>query len=141
MRGSAQGGFTLIEILLVVIIIAILASLVVANLTGRTEQARKSAAKFQIENNFSTALDLYEADNGQYPSTEQGLQALREQPTSEPVPQNWKGPYLKKDVPMDPWGNPYQYTHPGVKNPGSYDLYSYGPDRKEGGEDDICNWK
>jgi general secretion pathway protein G len=135
-----QKGFTLIEILVVVIIIGILAALVIPKYAGRTEQARNAATKTQIDTLFSSALDMYEADNGNYPSTEQGLQALRVQPNTEPVPKNWKGPYLKKDVPLDPWGKPYVYTYPGTHNPGGYDLYSVGPDGQEGTDDDVTNW-
>ena len=135
-----QKGFTLIEILVVVIIIGILAALVIPKYAGRTEQARNAATKTQIDTLFSSALDMYEADNGNYPSTEQGLQALRVQPNTEPVPKNWKGPYLKKDVPLDPWGKPYVYTYPGTHNPGGYDLYSLGPDGQDGTEDDIASW-
>jgi general secretion pathway protein G len=135
-----QAGFTLIELLLVIIIIGILAALVVPRFTGRSEEARKGAAKTQIESLFGTALDAYEVDNGAYPTTDQGMKALREIPTGEPVPKNWKGPYLKKDVPNDPWGNPYKYTCPGTHNTKGYDLYSLGPDKQEGGGDDIVNW-
>lgn len=135
-----QKGFTLIEILVVVIIIGILAALVIPKYAGRTEQARIAAAKTQINTLFSSALDMYEADNGNYPSTEQGLQALRVQPNTEPVPKNWKGPYLQKDVPVDPWGNSYVYTCPGTHNPSGYDLYSLGPDGQEGTDDDIASW-
>ncbi|MFB3895031.1 MAG: type II secretion system major pseudopilin GspG [bacterium] len=135
-----QKGFTLIEIMVVVIIIGVLAALVVPQFTGRTERARIAAAKTQIDSLFSTALDMYEADNGTYPSTDQGLAALRVQPTTDPAPKNWKGPYLKKDVPLDPWGNAYVYTYPGTHNTAGYDLYSYGPDGQDGTDDDIANW-
>lgn len=135
-----QKGFTLIEIMVVVIIIGVLAALVVPQFSGRTERARIAAAKTQIDSLFSTALDMYEADNGSYPSNDQGLQALRVQPTTEPVPKNWKGPYLKKDVPLDPWGNVYVYAYPGTHNTSGYDLYSYGPDGQDGTDDDISNW-
>jgi len=135
-----QKGFTLIEIMVVVIIIGILAALVIPRFAGRTEQARIAAAKTQIDSLFSSALDMYEADNGNYPSTEQGLQALRIQPSTDPAPRNWKGPYLKKDVPLDPWGNAYGYAYPGMHNPSGYDLYSFGPDGQDGTDDDITNW-
>jgi general secretion pathway protein G len=135
-----QKGFTLIEIMVVVIIIGVLAALVIPRFAGRTEQARITAAKTQIDSLFSAALDMYEADNGNYPSTEQGLLALRVQPTTDPAPKNWKGPYLKKDVPLDPWGNAYIYAYPGTHNPSGYDLYSFGPDGQDGTEDDISNW-
>lgn len=136
-----QKGFTLIEILVVVIIIGVLAAMVIPQFAGRSEQARKAAAKTQIDSLFSSALDMYEADNGSYPTTDQGLEALRIEPTGEPVPKNWKGPYLKKDVPVDPWGTAYSYVYPGINNPSGYDLASNGPDGQEGTGDDIANWK
>lgn len=129
-------GFTLIELMLVVVIIGVLVSMVVPRLVGRSEEARISAAKADIYANISVALDLFELDNGKYPTTEEGLSALRTKPT---VASNWKGPYLKRK-PQDPWGNPYAYRSPGEYNP-DYDLYSYGPDTKEGGGDDISNWE
>ena len=135
MRGSS--GFTLIELILVVVIIGILAGIVVTSMSGRSEEARKAAAKSQITN-FETALDLYEADNGVYPTTAQGLSALREEPS--PKPRNWKGPYLKKDLPMDPWGKPYQYKAPGSHHPQGCDIWTMGPDGLDGTEDDIGNW-
>jgi general secretion pathway protein G len=135
-----QKGFTLIEIMLVVIIISVLAAMVVPKLSGRGEQARISAARADIEANLSSALDLYELDTGSYPSTEQGLQALLKKPSRSPVPEDWSGPYLKKQqLPEDPWGHEYQYLSPGKYNIQSYDLSSYGPDGAEG-EDDITNW-
>lgn len=134
-------GFTLIEIMLVIIIIGILVAMVVPNFAGRGEQARRAAAKADIEANLSTAIDLYELDNGRYPTTEQGLNALIEKPSSTPVPPNWNGPYLKKKkIPQDPWGKDYVYICPGTHNTEEYDLYSYGPDGAEG-QDDIVNWK
>ncbi|MGE0710179.1 MAG: type II secretion system major pseudopilin GspG [Planctomycetota bacterium] len=133
-------GFTLIELLLVMIILAVLAALVVPKFAGKSEQARISAATTQIKSLFGTALDVYEADNGAYPSTAQGLDALRAQPSSNPQPRNWKGPYLKGDIPKDPWGNDYVYRSPGTQNPDGYDLLSPGPDGREGSEDDITNW-
>ena len=133
-------GFTLIELLLVMVILAVLAALVLPNFTGRTEDANRTAALTQISSLFSTALDLYEADNGQFPTTAQGLQALRVQPTSSPEPKHWKGPYLKGNVPLDPWGNEYVYRAPGQKNTSGYDLLSSGKDEREGTEDDITNW-
>lgn len=135
-------GFTLIELMLVVIILGILVAMVVPRLAGRTEQARQAAAQADIESNIAVALDLYELDNGVYPSTEQGLQALINEPTSSPTPPNWNGPYLKKKkLPLDPWGRAYVYVSPGVHNKEDYDLYSYGPDGIEGGGDDATNWE
>jgi len=136
---NRRKGFTFIEIMVVVIILGILAAIVLPKFTGRTEQARIKAAESQIQV-FSTALDAYELDNGRYPTTEQGLEALVKKPTIPPIPTNWQGPYLQKKIPKDPWGHPYIYKCPGTHNPKSYDLYSYGPDGKEGGGDDITNW-
>ena len=141
MRKEKIKGFTLIEIMLVIIIIGVLVAMVVPNFAGRGEQARRAAAKADIEANLATGLDLYELDNGHYPTTEQGLIALIEKPTSTPVPNNWNGPYLKKKkIPQDPWGRDYVYVSPGIHNTEDYDLYSYGPDGVEG-HDDIVNWK
>jgi len=137
---AKQGGFTLIEVMLVVLIIGILAALAVPRLVGRSQEARITATQADIESNISIALDLYELDSGTYPSTEQGLSALVVKPSSSPVPTDWKGPYLKK-TPKDPWGHLYVYKNPGEKNTTSFDLYSLGPDATEGTEDDITNWE
>ncbi|NQV04817.1 MAG: type II secretion system major pseudopilin GspG [Candidatus Omnitrophica bacterium] len=126
-------GFTLIELMLVVIIIGVLVSMVVPRLVGRSEEARVAAAKADIDANISVALDLYELDNGRYPDSLDGLR------TKPGIAVNWKGPYLKKS-PKDPWGNAYAYRLPGDHSP-DYDLYSYGPDEKEGGGDDVTNWE
>src|SRR3989338_5274430 len=132
-------AFTLIEIMLVVIIIGILIAMVVPNLKGRSEQARQTAARTDIEANIATALDLYNVDNGRYPTTSQGLAALIEEPS--PAPTNWSGPYLKKKrVPKDPWGNEYVYRSPGAHNTGEYDLSSLGADGVESA-DDVTNWE
>jgi general secretion pathway protein G len=137
---NKRHGFTLIEIMLVVIIIGILAAMLVPNIAGRSDQARKTAARSDIESNLSTALDLYKMDAGQYPTTAQGLGALLAAPTVPPVPGQWSGPYLKKKkVPKDPWGRNYVYLFPGTKNPESYDLASLGADGVES-SDDITNW-
>ena len=133
-------AFTLIELMLVVIIIGVLAAMVVPRLAGRSEQARQAAAQADIEANIATALDLYELDNGQYPTTEQGLSALIIKPTSSPVLNDWRGPYLKKE-PTDPWARPYIYSSPGEHNAGDYDLSSWGKDGVEGGGDDVVNWE
>ena len=126
-------GFTLIEILLVVVIIGILAAVAIPRLGGRVKQAQVAAAQADV-NNIGMALRLYEVDNGTYPSS---LQGLVTSPGSAP---NWRGPYLEKGVPKDPWGNDYVYACPGSRNPNSYDLHSLGPDGAESG-DDICNWQ
>ncbi|OGS36727.1 MAG: type II secretion system protein GspG [Elusimicrobia bacterium RIFOXYB2_FULL_49_7] len=129
-------GFTLIEIMLVVTIIGILAAVVLPRLVGRGEEARISAAKLQIEN-LCVALDTFELDNGRYPATEEGLNALRVSPSNV---KNWKGPYLKKDIKNDPWGKPYIYKCPGLHNK-DFDLLSYGADGVEGGDNDITSWE
>jgi len=131
-------GFTLIELMLVIIIIGVLVAMVAPRLTGRSQQARIAAAQADINAHLSTAVDLFELDNGRYPTTEQGLEALRTVPSGAP---HWKGPYLKRPVPLDPWGNPYVYKSPGQHNREDYDLFSYGPDGVEGGKDEITNWK
>jgi len=139
MRKGKQ-GFTLTEILLVVIIIGVLVGMVIPSIAGRGEQARRAAAQADIEANLAMALDMYEMDNGRFPTTEQGLKALLSKPTSAPASDNWSGPYLKKKrIPRDPWGNPYSYVSPGTRNTGSYDLYSLGADAVES-EDDVVNW-
>jgi len=132
-------GFTLIELMLVVAIIGTLAAMVIPRYAGRSEEAKKAAAKADIEGNIANALDMYELDNGAYPTTEQGLSALVELPSAPPVPPRWKGPYLKKKTFKDPWGNPYQYRCPGTHTT-DYDLLSMGRDGVEGGNDDITNW-
>lgn len=139
-RGTSQNlrkAFTLIELLLVLVILAILAAVVVPKFAGRSEQARKTAAKTDIKT-IETALDAFEQDNGHYPSTESGLSALVTQPSDAT---NWHGPYLKGNVvPQDPWKHPYQYRFPGSQNPNGYDLYSTGPDGKDSSGNEINNW-
>lgn len=136
-RRLARAGFTLIELLLVVVIIGILAAIVVPKLAGRSEDARIAAAKADLKT-LAGALDRYEVDSGRFPTTEQGLAALLERPSSAPEPKNWKGPYIDgRELPKDPWGNPYLYRFPGERNAQGYDLYSAGPDGQPGTEDDI----
>ena len=136
--GRKDRGFTLIEIMLVIVIIAALAAMVVPRLAGRSEDARRKIAEADIKGNIGLALRLYEVDNGRYPSSEQGLKALLIKPTSPPLPTNWQKPYLEQE-PVDPWGASYQYRHPGTHPPHDYDLFSMGPDGKES-DDDITNW-
>lgn len=136
-------GFTLIEIMVVIIILGILAGLLVPRIIGRPEEAKQVKAKILIEG-LDTALKLYKLDNGMYPDTAQGLQALVEKPETEPVPKIWrKGGYLEKSkVPSDPWGNEFIYLAPGVH--GDFDIISYGADGIPGGEDkdrDISSWE
>jgi len=131
-------GFTLIEILVVIIVLGLLAALVGPRILGRVSEAKSATARTQIEL-LGVALDNYRLDNGMYPTTEQGLQALQEQPTREPLPLNWRGPYLKKAVPLDPWGRPYTYRSPGEHNPSGYDLFSLGRDGQPGGVDEDAD--
>ncbi len=132
-----QRAFTLIELLLVLVILGILAAIVVPKFAGRTEQARLTAAQSQIST-FGTALDAFEVDMGYYPKGKSGLNDLVVSPRDG---QNWKGPYMKNDIPLDPWGNAYIYEYPGKRNAKSYDLMSMGPDGRAGGDDDISNWQ
>ena len=141
---SAKGrrGFTLIELLVVITVIAILAGLVSPMVFRNVGDAKATAARAQIET-FGLALDTYYLHNDRYPNTAQNLAALVTLPTVEPLARNWRGPYLKKAVPLDPWGNPYHYVSPGVVNPSTYDLVSFGRDGKEGGVDedaDLTSW-
>lgn len=138
-----QGGFTLIEIMVVVVIIGILIGLVAPNILGRVDKARVTAAKADIAT-LEQALEMYRLDNHAYPSTDQGLEALVTKPSGEPDARNWnpEGYLKKKKVPLDPWGRAYQYVSPGQDNR-PYDLYSFGADGREGGEGydaDIGNW-
>lgn len=135
-RFVRRTAFTLVELLLVMVILAVLAAIVVPKFTGRSEDSKITAAKTQISQ-FGTMLDLYETDNGSYPTTAQGLLALREKPTTAPEPRNWKTPYIKGEVPLDPWGSEFVYRSPGTSNADGYDLFSSGPDQQEGTEDDI----
>ncbi len=136
-------GFTLIEILVVITVIAIMAGLVAPMVFRNVGDAKVSAAKAQIEL-FALALDAYRLDNDFYPSTPQGLAALRGRPAGEPEARNWRGPYLRKEIPLDPWGRPFIYKSPGEVNADSYDLLSYGRDGTAGGtgEDaDVTSWQ
>jgi len=128
-------GFTLIELMLVVIILGILVAMVVPRLVGRGEQARRQAAQADIRSNIALALDLYELDNGAYPEK---LEDLLKDP-GESKASNWNGPYLKRN-PVDPWGREYNYKSPGQYSK-DYDLFSYGADGVEGGGDDVKNWE
>lgn len=136
-------GFTLIEIMVVITILGILAALIVPRVVGRTDDAKIAASKQDIAS-IMQALKLYRLDNGRYPTTDQGLQALITKPATEPVPSNWKaGGYLERSsVPKDPWGHPYQYLSPGTK--GEIDVFSLGADQQPGGEGpdaDIGSWQ
>jgi general secretion pathway protein G len=139
-RASARArGFTLIEIMVVLVIIGVLAALIVPNVLERADDARVTAARTDI-NNLMQSLKLYKLDNQRFPSAEQGLDALVRKPTANPVPPTWK-PYLDK-LPNDPWGRPYQFLNPGVN--GEIDVFSYGADGQPGGEGknaDLGSWQ
>jgi general secretion pathway protein G len=142
-KDEQQCGFTLIELMVVIAILGILAALVAPSIIGRKEDAMRAQGKVQIRN-FEQALHLFYLDNGFYPSTEQGLQALVEKPSIGKEPRKWReGGYIEKDsIPKDPWGNPYVYIAPGVHSK-DYDIITYGADGQEGGEDknaDIQSW-
>ena len=140
-RARKDAGFTLIEIMVVIAIIGILATLIVPKIMGRPDEARATAAKHDV-GTLVQAFKLYRLDIGRYPTTEQGVKALVERPTSEPVPQNWKAGGYLDSIPKDPWGNPYQYANPGTRS--EIDVYSFGADGKPGGtgnDADIGNWQ
>lgn len=141
-RTRRRAGFTLIEILVVIVVIAILATLVAPNVFRHVGAAKDATAKSQIEM-LGAALDAFRLDNGRYPTTEEGLGALWDAPRSDQVP-SWRGPYLRKPVPLDPWNHPYLYAWPGQANPRGYDLLSYGADGQpngEGDDADITSWQ
>ncbi|MEC8429405.1 MAG: type II secretion system major pseudopilin GspG [Pseudomonadota bacterium] len=138
---KTQSGFTLIEIMVVVVIIGILGALVVPNFLGQADETRITAARSDISS-IGNALDLYRLHNHNYPSTDQGLEALVNKPSGYPEAKNWQTDGYLKKVPNDPWGNPYQYISPGAN--GAYDLLSLGADNREGGEGanaDIKSWE
>lgn len=141
-RHASPGGFTLIEVIVVIVVISILAGLVGPMVFGNVADAKLQAARAQIEL-FGLALDGYRLDNDRYPTTEQGLGALRAVPAGEPVPRRWRGPYLRRELPLDPWGHEFVYRAPGEANPDGYDLLSLGRDGRPGGagEDaDVTSW-
>ena len=135
-RRRRASGFSLIELLLVLVILITLAAIVVPKFTKRTEQARVTAAHTDVAN-LEVALDAFEIDAGRFPADQEGLEALVAAPADLSA---WRGPYIKRGVPKDPWGQPYRYRQPGQHNAEGYDLYSFGPDGQEGGGDDIDNW-
>ncbi len=136
MKQRNQRGFTLIEIMVVMVILGLLVAVVAPNIMGRSDQAKVTIAKTQMSN-IANALDLYRLDNSHYPSTQQGLEALVTRPTGSPEPRNWNPDGYLKSVPEDPWGRPYEYQSPGSQ--GAYDLYSLGSDGQEGGEGDAAD--
>ncbi|MSR22518.1 MAG: type II secretion system protein GspG [Gemmatimonadetes bacterium] len=128
-----RSGFTLLELMVVILVLALLAGLVAPQIFGRVSEARITTARTQIEL-LGVALDNYRLDNGFYPTTEQGLAALREKPVRDPGPSSWRGPYLRKEVPLDPWQRPYLYRSPAEANVFGFDLSSLGRDGAPGGE-------
>jgi general secretion pathway protein G len=136
-RDERAAGFTLIELMLVLVILATLAAIVTPKLTGQSQKAKITATRTQISQ-LEVALDAFEIDLGRYPTTAEGLRALVEKPASNS--DGWQQPYLKQKVPLDRWGSEYNYRFPGQYNQDGYDLYSFGPDGKLGGDDDITNW-
>ncbi len=134
-KKSSQAGFTLIELLVVMVIIGLLASLVAPRFIRQEEKAKTKAARAQIEM-FGTALDTFRLDVGRYPTSQEGLDALRQRPSGV---ERWDGPYLRKEIPRDPWGNPYVYRSPGEQEP--YELSSYGADGVAGGNEDNADIK
>lgn len=135
-----ERGFTLIEIIVVVVVIAILATLVAPNVFQHVSTAKETTARSQIEM-LGTALDAFKLHVGRYPTTAEGLDALWTKSPS--MPASWRGPYLRKAVPLDPWGNPYQYRSPGEASRAAYDLVSFGADGRSGGEgenSDVVSW-
>ncbi len=142
-KQATQRGFTLIEIIAVLVLLAFILMILAPNIFNQMKKGQQKAVKIQIEA-VKNALNAYYLDNATFPTTEQGLRALLEKPSIPPVPENWDGPYLEdKKVPVDPWNTQLRYQVPGVHNPDKYDLYSLGPDKAEGGADvnaDIGNW-
>ena len=136
LRTHSPTGFTLIELLLVLVILGILAAVVVPKFTNTGNKARVAAARTDIST-LESGIDRFELDAGRFPSNEEGLAVLVQQPTTQV--KEWHGPYVKR-IPNDPWGNPYVYRYPGQGNPQGFDLLSYGPNAQEGGGDDIDNW-
>lgn len=137
-----QGGFTLIEILVVVIILGVLGGLVLPNVMSRPDHAKATAVRTDLQS-VSTALEIYRLDNGRYPTTGQGLEALVTRPTQAPLPRLWNAQGYLKSMPVDPWGTPYQYLSPGTRSNQGFDLYSFGADGQPGGEGldaEIGNW-
>ena len=142
-KKKSEQGYTLLEVVAVLTLMAALLTLVTPNIIRELKKGQVKAARAQVQS-LKNVLNSYYMDNSCYPTTEQGLKALVEKPTIPPVPETWDGPYLEdKNIPRDPWGEELRYTCPGLHNPDRYDLYSYGSDKKEGGEGndaDIGNW-
>lgn len=139
LRNGRRRGFTLMEVLLVLVILAILGSLAALSYDAISRRANKKAAESQI-GLFKTPIQMYQMAIGSYPTTAQGLESLRTAPSDLPNASKWDGPYLDSPIPTDPWGQPYQYAAPGQHNTDGYDVWSSGPDSVSGTDDDIGNW-
>lgn len=138
-RRRGRRGFTLIEVLLVLAILVMLGAVAVTQFRNVRAQAKVDIAKSQIAE-FANAIEVFDLNCDGFPSTASGLEALRQVPSDVPVPEKWAGPYINKQIPLDPWNNPYQYSTPGRYNVDSYDLWSWGPDGTDGTKDDVGNW-
>jgi general secretion pathway protein G len=137
-KRQRNAGFSILELLLVLVILGILAGIVGVRFAGQSAKAKVTAAKQQLSE-LNSALVQYNIDTAEFPSTQDGLDALRERPNSVSEDEYRKGGYLQKSIKDDPWGNAWQYAYPGTNN-NDFDLYSFGPDGKQGGDDDITNW-
>jgi general secretion pathway protein G len=138
---TTRRGFTLLEIMIVVVLISLLAGMVGLRLTGRADNAKKGIARVMVKGTLTEALEGFHLDNHFYPTTEQGLEALVEKPSSAPEPTEYPDDGYLKEIELDPWRMPYQYVCPGVHNRNGFDLWSMGPDRQSGTADDIGNWR
>lgn len=137
-RRAALRAFTMMELLVVLAILGLLAGLAISNVTGIFGGAQAQTAQLFVKESVKTALFTYRMTMGDYPSTADGLQALSTPPGAKA--DRWRGPYIEGKLPLDPWGEPYQYAYPGTKNKGTYDIWSKGPDKQSGTADDIGNW-
>ena len=137
-----RGGFTLVELIVVMVILVLLAGTVTVVVVNRIEDGKRTKARVDVAG-LEQAVDLYYLDAGNYPTSQQGLEALLNEPTSPPIPAKWNGPYIKKSLPVEPWGSDYIYEYPGTNNPDSFDIFSMGKDQAVGGtgnDMDIGNW-
>lgn len=138
-----DAGFTLIEVLVVIVVLGVLAGLVAPDVFRNLGASKDTAARAQIEM-LGAALDSYRLDNDRYPTTEQGLEALRREPSSGPAARNWRGPYLRREIPLDPWGRPYEYRSPGVHDASGFELVSHGrggAEPGEGADSEVRSWE
>jgi general secretion pathway protein G len=140
MNNKIHSGFTILELLLVLAILAVLAGIVASRFTGQSRSAKIKAAQTQLQN-LNLALNRFEVDMGRFPTSTEGLRVLLERPGDNNATKSWQGPYLDGNaIPLDQWNNPWNYRQPGQRRPEGFDLWSNGPDGREGGNDDIANW-